>query len=248
MNGDDFDGLVAVVTGGASGIGLATALELAGRGARVAVLDLNPEVPAPLDGFTANVADRGSVDAVAAVGERFGRIDILINNAGIGAAGTVADNDDDEWARVLNINVTGMARVSAAALPWLRRSRRRDREHQLDRGAERPAAAGAVLRVQGRRARADPGDGHRPRPRGHPRQLRLPRHRRPPGSTGCSPPPTTPPRNAPRSAPARPSAASSPRRSPTRSATSPARSPAPPPAPPSTSTAAPPTSASDPYA
>jgi NAD(P)-dependent dehydrogenase (short-subunit alcohol dehydrogenase family) len=123
MSANDFEGLVAVVTGGASGIGLATALELAGRGAQVAVLDLNPEVPAPLAGFTANVADRASVDAaIAAVGERFGRIDILINNAGIGAAGTVADNDDDEWARVLNINVIGMARVSTAALPWLRES------------------------------------------------------------------------------------------------------------------------------
>jgi 2-keto-3-deoxy-L-fuconate dehydrogenase len=123
MSANDFEGLVSVVTGGASGIGLATALELAGRGAQVAVLDLNPDVPAPLAGFTANVADRASVDAaIAAVGERFGRIDILINNAGIGAAGTVADNDDDEWARVLNINVIGMARVSAAALPWLRES------------------------------------------------------------------------------------------------------------------------------
>jgi len=123
MSANDFEGLVAVVTGGASGIGLATALELAGRGAQVAVLDLNPEVPAPLAGFVADVSNRASVDAaVAAVGERFGRIDILINNAGIGAAGTVADNDDDEWARVLNINVIGMARASAAALPWLRES------------------------------------------------------------------------------------------------------------------------------
>ena len=123
MSANDFEGLVAVVTGGASGIGLATALELAGRGAQVAVLDLNPEVPAPLEGFVADVANRASVDAaIAAVGERFGRIDILINNAGIGAAGTVADNDDDEWARVLNINVIGMARVSTAALPWLRES------------------------------------------------------------------------------------------------------------------------------
>jgi 2-keto-3-deoxy-L-fuconate dehydrogenase len=123
MSANDFDGLVAVVTGGASGIGLATALELVRRGAHVAILDLNSDVPEPLEGFHADVADRASVEtAVAAVGERHGRIDILINNAGIGAAGTVADNGDDEWARVLNLNVTGVARVSTAALPWLRES------------------------------------------------------------------------------------------------------------------------------
>ncbi|GAA5202740.1 SDR family oxidoreductase [Microbacterium jejuense] len=123
MSAHDFDGLVAVVTGGASGIGLATALELAGRGASVAVLDVRPDVPAPLEGFTADVSDRGSVAAaITAVGDRFGRIDIVINNAGIGASGTVADNGDDEWARVLDINVTGIARVSTAALPWLRES------------------------------------------------------------------------------------------------------------------------------
>ena len=74
-----------------------------------------------LHGFVADVADRASVDAaIAAVAERFGRIDILVNNAGVSAVGTVDENDDAEWARVLDINVTGMARVSAAALPWLR--------------------------------------------------------------------------------------------------------------------------------
>jgi NAD(P)-dependent dehydrogenase (short-subunit alcohol dehydrogenase family) len=120
----EFDGLVAVVTGGASGIGLATALALAERGARVAVLDLAPDdLPAQLTGFRADVSDRASVvAAIGAVADAFGGIDILVNNAGISAVGTVEDNDDDEWARVLDINVVGMARVSAAALPWLRRS------------------------------------------------------------------------------------------------------------------------------
>jgi NAD(P)-dependent dehydrogenase (short-subunit alcohol dehydrogenase family) len=121
---NEFDGLVAVVTGGASGIGLATALALSDRGATVAVLDLAPDsLPSTLGGFTADVADRASVQsAVAAVAERFGRIDIVVNNAGISAVGTVEENDDEEWARVLDINVVGMARVSAAALPWLRKS------------------------------------------------------------------------------------------------------------------------------
>jgi len=120
----EFDGLVAVVTGGASGIGLASALALAERGATVAVLDLNPEgLDARLHGFGADVSDRASVDAaITAVGEKLGAIDIVVNNAGISAVGTVEDNDDAEWARVLNINVTGMARVSAAAMPWLRKS------------------------------------------------------------------------------------------------------------------------------
>jgi NAD(P)-dependent dehydrogenase (short-subunit alcohol dehydrogenase family) len=120
----EFNGTVAIVTGGASGIGLATAKALAVAGATVAVLDLNLDaLPEELTGFVADVSDRASVDAaVAAVGERFGRIDIVVNNAGISAVGTVEQNDDAEWMRVLNINVIGMARVSAATLPWLRRS------------------------------------------------------------------------------------------------------------------------------
>ncbi|MEP6479390.1 MAG: SDR family oxidoreductase [Rhodoglobus sp.] len=120
----EFDGLVAVVTGGASGIGLATALALTERGASVAVLDLTVDALDPrLTGFVADVSNRESVNAaIAGVGERFGRIDIVVNNAGISAIGTVEENDDAEWARVLDINVIGMARVSSAALPWLRAS------------------------------------------------------------------------------------------------------------------------------
>jgi len=118
----EFDGLVAVVTGGASGIGAAIASRLQTGGAQVAVLDLNPDAAAPgLFAVRANVADDTSVRAaIDAVAERFGRIDIVVNNAGIGAQGTVEDNDDDEWARVLDINVVGMVRVARAALPHLR--------------------------------------------------------------------------------------------------------------------------------
>ncbi|MCA0216142.1 MAG: SDR family oxidoreductase [Actinobacteria bacterium] len=123
MSGE-FDGLVAVVTGGASGIGLATAHTLADRGATVAVLDLTIDgLDDRLYGFVGNVADRHSVDAaIAAIADALGGIDIVINNAGISAIGTVEETADAEWARVLDINVTGMARVTAAALPWLRRS------------------------------------------------------------------------------------------------------------------------------
>ena len=110
----DFDGLDAIVTGGASGIGQATAEVLESRGATVAILDL---------ATGCDVGDTASVNAaVASVVDRHGRLDILINNAGIGAAGDVTVNDDAEWHHVLNINVVGIARVSRAALPHLRRS------------------------------------------------------------------------------------------------------------------------------
>jgi NAD(P)-dependent dehydrogenase (short-subunit alcohol dehydrogenase family) len=117
----DFVGLTAVVTGGASGIGAATAAILADRGAEVAVLDLNPD--GAKNGFRCDVSNDGEVRAaIEAVAERFGGIDVLVNNAGIGAQGDVTANDDDEWHRVLDVNVVGMARTTRAALPHLRRS------------------------------------------------------------------------------------------------------------------------------
>jgi 2-keto-3-deoxy-L-fuconate dehydrogenase len=118
------DNLVAVVTGGGDGIGAACAAELRARGARVGVLDLRPGEPA--DGtlpIVADVRDRGSLDAaMAAVAAAFGGIDILVNNAGVSAIGPVDANDDEEWHRVLDVNVVGIARASTAALPYLRRS------------------------------------------------------------------------------------------------------------------------------
>ena len=120
----EFDELNAIVTGGASGIGAAVVRRLLAGGARVAVLDLDIAT-ASIESFAvvADVADDASVRAaVERVAAEFGHIDIVINNAGIGAQGTVEENDDAEWARVLNINVTGMARVTRAALPHLRES------------------------------------------------------------------------------------------------------------------------------
>jgi NAD(P)-dependent dehydrogenase (short-subunit alcohol dehydrogenase family) len=117
----ELSGLAAVVTGGGSGIGLATARLLAARGARVAVLDLKPADE--FLGLAADVTDDASVRAaVDAAASGLGGIDILVNNAGIGAAGTVADNPDDEWHRVYDVNVVGMVRVTRAALPYLRAS------------------------------------------------------------------------------------------------------------------------------
>jgi NAD(P)-dependent dehydrogenase (short-subunit alcohol dehydrogenase family) len=121
---NDFEGLVALVTGGASGIGAATARHLQERGARVAVLDPAPDgAPDGTLALRCDVTDAAQVDeSVALVAERLGGIDIVVNNAGIGATGDVAGNDDAEWARVLDVNVTGMARVTRAALPHLRAS------------------------------------------------------------------------------------------------------------------------------
>lgn len=120
----EFDGLTAIVTGGASGIGAATAALLVERGARVAVLDLTPEAAGPgVVALRCDVSDDESVrSAVAEAAERLGGIDIVINNAGIGAQGTIESNDDDEWHRVFDVNVVGLVRVSRAALPHLRRS------------------------------------------------------------------------------------------------------------------------------
>lgn len=127
MTGErDFAGLAAVVTGGAAGIGLATARMLVARGARVAVLDrdVSPLAgDADLSVFAADVTDDASVvEAVRAAAALLGGIDVLVNNAGIGAVGTVADNDDAEWHRVFDVNVVGMVRVTRAALPRLRAS------------------------------------------------------------------------------------------------------------------------------
>jgi len=120
----EFSNLVAIVTGGASGIGEATAALLVERGARVAVLDRAVDgIPDSQFGVVCDITDPTQVDsAVAAVVERFGSLDIVINNAGIGAAGDIAANSDEEWHRVLDVNVVGLARVSRAALPHLKAS------------------------------------------------------------------------------------------------------------------------------
>jgi len=118
-----FDGLRALVTGGASGIGLATATLLAAQGAAVAILDRADSGPAGFGYAQADVtADAAVRSAVAAVISDLGGLDILVNNVGIGARGGVEANDDAEWHRVLDVNVLGLVRVTRAALPALRAS------------------------------------------------------------------------------------------------------------------------------
>lgn len=121
----EFAGLVAAVTGGASGIGAAIATQLQAAGARVAVLDLDPSgAPAGTLGVVCDVSDDASVvAAIDRVVTELGQLDVVVNNAGIGAQGDVAANSDEEWHRVYDINVVGMVRVSRAALPHLRQSK-----------------------------------------------------------------------------------------------------------------------------
>jgi len=111
----------AIVTGGASGIGAAVVALLRSRGTRVIVFDR--DVAAGEDAIVVDVSDAAGVEAAVAdaVG-RLGGLDVLVNNAGIGAAGTVEDNPDEEWHRVFDVNVVGMVRVSRACLPALRAS------------------------------------------------------------------------------------------------------------------------------
>jgi 2-keto-3-deoxy-L-fuconate dehydrogenase len=119
----------AIVTGGASGIGEAIARVLHDGGAAVAVLDREVrDADLERDGFLAvqaDVTDDAAVrSAVGAAVERLGGLDVLCNNAGIGAQGDVTANDDDEWHRVYDVNVLGIVRVTRAALPALRASSR----------------------------------------------------------------------------------------------------------------------------
>ncbi|WP_205328434.1 SDR family NAD(P)-dependent oxidoreductase [Glycomyces sp. YM15] len=116
-----FEGLTVVISGGASGIGAAAADAFAARGADVAVLDLNES--AKHWSHKCDVSDDNQVRlAVAAVKEHFGGVDIVVNNAGIGAVGTVEENSDKQWFRVLDVNLLGMVRLSRACLPHLRES------------------------------------------------------------------------------------------------------------------------------
>ncbi|RPK74037.1 2-(S)-hydroxypropyl-CoM dehydrogenase [Streptomyces sp. ADI97-07] len=120
----DFDGLSALVTGGASGIGAAVAALLLARGARVAVVDRETKgAPGGVLAIEADVTDDAAVrNAVDRAAGELGGLHTLVPNAGIGSIGTVEDNTDEEWTRVLDVNVLGMVRAARHALPHLRRA------------------------------------------------------------------------------------------------------------------------------
>ncbi|MGH3703152.1 MAG: SDR family NAD(P)-dependent oxidoreductase [Agromyces sp.] len=115
--------LRVLVTGGAGGIGRATAHAFATQGARVIGFDRVAMDDPEIDSVVADLSDAKQVQSAveSAVGQ-LGGLDVLVNNAGIGAAGGIGDNSDDEWTRILDINVTGTARVTRAALPSLQQS------------------------------------------------------------------------------------------------------------------------------
>src|SRR6056297_2930672 len=111
----DFDGRVALVTGAASGMGAATAKELAARGARVVILDQNKEpadaLAGRIDGMSAIVGDISDPAFCSrAVGEavdRHGRLDVLVNCAGIIVRADAAGTSDDDWRRIIDVNIGG---------------------------------------------------------------------------------------------------------------------------------------------
>jgi meso-butanediol dehydrogenase/(S,S)-butanediol dehydrogenase/diacetyl reductase len=119
-------GKVAIISGGGTGIGAATARRFATEGAKVVVTGRRPEPLEAVAAETGGIAVPGDVAdpdhagvAVAAAGETFGGLDIVIANAGVGFGGSAGDVDDERWTRTIDVNVTGALRLVRAALPAL---------------------------------------------------------------------------------------------------------------------------------
>src|SRR5258708_34511594 len=122
---------VALVTGAARGIGLAVAKHFLTEGWRVALLDIADELlwnsvealaaPGHTLGLCCDVSDAKAVaSAVAEIERRFGRLDALVNNAGIAVFAPLLETSDDDWRRVLEVNLTGPFLCTKAAVPLMR--------------------------------------------------------------------------------------------------------------------------------
>ncbi len=130
MNKIDLDGQVAVITGGAQGIGFAIARRLVASGAKVSLWDMNAdmlasaaaELGAAASTVTVNIASYDAVAAaVAEVETALGRIDILVHSAGIAGKNAPLDEYDlDEWRRVIDIDLNGAFYVNRAVLPGMK--------------------------------------------------------------------------------------------------------------------------------
>jgi 3-oxoacyl-[acyl-carrier protein] reductase len=119
-NEQRFSGRVAIVTGGASGIGAAVARRLLAEGARVASLDLHDRAPEGVLALTGDVSKPGDVDETFALArhELGGHIDVLVCSAGIpGASLPAASISDEEWQRVMRVNADGVFFCNRAVLP-----------------------------------------------------------------------------------------------------------------------------------
>ena len=122
------DGKVAVVTGASQGIGKAIAEGLAAEGARIVVADLRDAEEAAAAhpdgvGLTVDVADEAAVSLmVEETVERFGGLDVLVNNAGIGIFKNAAEMSPAEWQSIIDTNLTGVFYYCHAAIPHLRRT------------------------------------------------------------------------------------------------------------------------------
>ncbi len=142
--GDQLDGTVSLVSGASSGIGRATARELAARGSSVALAarraDRLEELAAEIDGgggralaLEADVTNRADAEGAVnrTVGE-LGRLDILINNAGVMLLGPIADAPVEEWEQMVQVNVLGLLYCAKAALPHLLEAAEREPRHTAD--------------------------------------------------------------------------------------------------------------------
>jgi NAD(P)-dependent dehydrogenase (short-subunit alcohol dehydrogenase family) len=125
----DFSGKVALVTGAASGMGAATAREFSAAGAKVLIVDRNAELAAQVaSDISADpplIGDISDSDfcrkAVARAVELYGRLDILVNAAGIIVRADGPDTTDEQWQRIMNVNVNGVFYMSRAAVDVMRR-------------------------------------------------------------------------------------------------------------------------------